>query len=288
MPLIGYARVSTEDQTPLPQSQALKSAGCAEIHEEQASGGNRARPVLARVLERIGKGDTLVVVRIDRLARSLSHLLEVIERLEAKGAFFRSLTDPIDTSSPQGKFTLQVLGAAAEFERALIRERTKAGLASARSKGRIGGNPGLRARDPAALRKDGYMDRLNETAQDWVPHVRRLRPDMAWEDVLRIINGPLPRERHWTQSRLLRAVNAYVRDGFLPETVLGRAGRREMDDRLPAIVAAIKGADPDITLQAICTRLEAMRERTPRGRTSWQPSSVKMLLDRAERLGLLE
>ena len=126
MPLIGYARVSTEDQTPLPQSQALKSAGCVEIHEEQASGGNRARPVLARVLERIGKGDTLVVVRIDRLARSLSHLLEVIERLEAKNAFFRSLTDPIDTSSPQGKFTLQVLGAAAEFERALIRVALKA------------------------------------------------------------------------------------------------------------------------------------------------------------------
>ena len=157
---------------PLPQSQALKSAGCVEIHEEQASGGNRARPVLARVLERIGKGDTLVVVRIDRLARSLSHLLEKIERLEAKGAFFRSLMDPIDTSSPQGKFTLQVLGAAAEFERALIRERTKAGLASARSKGRVGGNPGLRAGDPAALRKvrlarqDGYMDRLNENAQD--------------------------------------------------------------------------------------------------------------------------
>lgn len=293
MPLIGYARVSTEDQSPLPQSEALKSAGCVEIHEEQASGGNRARPVLARVLERVGKGDTLVVVRIDRLARSLSHLLEVIERLEAKGAFCRSLTDPIDTSSPQGKFTLQVLGAAAEFERALIRERTKAGLASARSKGRISGNPGLRARDPAALRKvrlarqNGYMDRLNETAQDWVPHVRRLRPQMAWEDVVRIINSPLPLDRRWTQSRLLRAVNAYVRDGFLPETVLGRAGRRETDDRLPALVAAIKGADPGITLQAICTRLEAMRERTPRGRTSWQPSSVKMLLERAERLGLL-
>ncbi len=163
MPLIGYARVSTEDQTPLPQSQALESAGCAEIHEEHASGGNRARPVLGRVLERIQSGDTLVVVRIDRLARSLSHLLEVIERLEARGAFFRSIQDPIDTGSPQGKFTLQVLGAAAEFERALIRERTKAGLASARTKGRVGGNPGLRAKDPAALRKvrlarqDGYM-----------------------------------------------------------------------------------------------------------------------------------
>lgn len=293
MPLIGYARVSTEDQTPLPQAQALKAAGCAEIHEEHASGGNRARPVLARVLERIGQGDTLVVVRIDRLARSLSHLLEVIERLEARGAFFRSLTDPIDTTSPQGKFTLQVLGAAAEFERALIRERTRAGLASARTRGRVGGNPGLRARDPAALRKvrlaraEGYMERLGETAQDWVPHVRRLRPDMAWEDVLRVINAPLPQARRWTQGRLLRAVRAYVRDGFLPEAVLGRAGRRDTDDRLPAIVAAIRGADPEITLQAICDRLEAMHERTPRGRTSWQPSSVRMLLERAEKLGLL-
>ena len=249
--------------------------------------------MLARLLERIGKGDTLVVVRIDRLARSLSHLLEVIERLEAKGAFFRSLEDPIDTASPQGKFTLQVLGAAAEFERALIRERTKAGLASARTKGRVGGNPGLRAKDPAALRKvrlaraDGYIERLGETAQDWVPHVRRLRPDMAWEDVLRIVNGALPLDRQWTQSRLLRAVNAYVRNGFLPELVKRRAGQREKDDRLPAIVAAIKGADPGITLQAICSRLESMRERTPRGRTSWQPSSVKMLLERARKLGLL-
>lgn len=293
MSLIGYARVSTEDQTPLPQSEALKSAGCAEIHQEQASGGNRGRPVLARVLKRIGKGDTLVVVRIDRLARSLSHLLEVIERLEAKGAFFRSLQDPIDTASPQGKFTLQVLGAAAEFERALIRERTKAGLASARTKGRVGGNPGLRARDPAALRKvrlaraNSYMERLGQTAQDWVPHVRRLRPEMPWEDVLRIVNAPLPQDRRWTQARLLRAVNAYVRDNFLPETVLGRASRRDADDRLPAIVAAIRGADPDITLQAICDRLEAMRERTPRGRSSWQPSSVRMLLERAQRQGLL-
>lgn len=197
----------------MPQSQALKSAGFAEIFEEQASGDNRARPVLARVLERIGKGDTLVVVRIDRLARSLSQLSEIIERLEAKGAFFRSLEDPIDTASPQGKFTLQVLDAAAEFERVLIRERTKAGLATARIKGRIGGNPGLRAKDAAALRKvrlarqDGFMARLNETAQDWVPQVRRLGPDMAWEDVVRIVHGPVTPDAHWTQPRLVRAVN---------------------------------------------------------------------------------
>ncbi len=293
MPLIGYARVSTEDQTPLPQSQALKSAGCVEIHEEQASGGNRARPVLARVLERIGKGDTLVVVRIDRLARSLSHLLEVIERLEAKGAFFRSLMDPIDTSSPQGKFTLQVLGAAAEFERALIRERTKAGLASAKTKGRVGGNPGLRARDPAALRKGaaGAAGRLHGTPERdgaglGAPCATPAARHGLGRRAAHRQRPPAPRAP-MDAKPLLRAVNAYVRDGFLPPTVLDRAGRRETDDRLPAIVAAIKGADPDITLQAICTRLEAMRERTPRGRTSWQPSSVKMLLERAERLGLL-
>ena len=157
MPLIGYARVSTEDQTALPQVQELRSAGCMEIVEEQASGGSGTRPVLARVLDQLPPGDTLVVVRIDRLARSLSHLLEIMERLEVKGAHFRSLQDPIDTASPQGKFTLQVLGAAAEFERALIRERTKAGLERARRRGVRLGRPrvGLDLDRLVALRAEG-------------------------------------------------------------------------------------------------------------------------------------
>jgi DNA invertase Pin-like site-specific DNA recombinase len=294
MPLIGYARVSTEDQTSLPQVQELCAAGCTEILEEQASGGSRTRPILARLMDQLRSGDTLVVVRIDRLARSLSHLLEVIERLEAKGAHFRSLQDPIDTASPQGKFTLQVLGAAAEFERALIRERTKAGLRSARAEGRIGGNPGLKARDAGAIRKaraarmESHFQKLNASAEQWVPEVRRLRPDMPWEDVLRVVNSGLPKASlPWTQARLIRATKTFVKEGQLPEAILGRAVRASKDDRLPAIIAAIKGVDPEITLQAICDRLENMRERTPRGRTKWQPSSVKMLLERADRLGLL-
>jgi DNA invertase Pin-like site-specific DNA recombinase len=294
MPLIGYARVSTEDQAPLPQSRELEAAGCAVIHEEQASGGKRARPVLTRLLDRIGKGDTLVVVRIDRLARSLSHLLEVIERLEAKGVFFRSLQDPIDTASPQGKFTLQVLGAAAEFERALIRERTKAGLVSARFQGRVGGNPGLRTGDPAAIAKtraarvESHFRKLNESAVQWAQAVGRLRPDMPWEDVVRIVNANLPQEAaRWSVPRLIRATRTFVREGLLPPTVLGRAPRAPSDDRLPAIVAAFRGADPQITLQAICDRLEAMRERTPRGSAKWQPSSVRKLLERADKLGLI-
>lgn len=294
MALIGYARVSTDDQTLHSQRDALKAAGCGEIHEEQASGGDRRRPVLARVLDRLGKGDSLVVVRIDRLARSLAHLLEVMAEIEAKGAHFRSLEDPIHTERSQDKFALQVLGAAAELERALIRERTKAGLASARLRGRVGGNPGLKTGDRLALRKlalareEAYLRRLGDSATQWVPHVRRLRPDMPWQDVVRVINAQLhPLAPKWTQARLVRAVKTYVENGFLPDTILERSQRAPQDDRLPAIVAALKGADPEMTLQAICQRLEAMRERTPRGQAKWYPSSAKMLVDRAKRLGLL-
>ena len=186
---------------------------------------------------------------------------------------------------------MQVLGAAAEFEWALIRERVMAGLASAREQGRVGENPGLRRRDPPTLctlqraREDRYFDRLNLTAHHWVPKVRQLRPDMPWEDVLRIINSSLSENDQWTHGRLLRAVRCYVRNGLLENTVLDRAPRQMTDDRLPAIVATLRNADPHITLQAICERLEAMRERTPRGQPKWHPSSVKMILNQSERLG---
>ena len=131
--LIGYARVSTEDQVHDAQLIELKAAGCHEISEEHGSGASRARPVLAKLLREIDGGDILVVVRLDRLARSVSHLLAVIEQLEEKGAHFRSLHDPIDTSTPQGMFSLQVLGAVAQLERALISERTKAGIRAAQA-----------------------------------------------------------------------------------------------------------------------------------------------------------
>src|SRR3954462_15655696 len=151
--LVGYAHVSTDEQCTDPQLDELLASGCATLLEEHASGADRGRPVLARLLREIQPGETLVVVRLDRLARSVSHLLAVIEQLEAKGAHFRSLRDPIDTSTPQGMFSLQVLGAVAQLERALIAERTKAGLKAARSRGRVGGNPGLRAGNPEAVRK---------------------------------------------------------------------------------------------------------------------------------------
>ena len=298
MALIGYARVSTDAQDTAAQERALKAAGCDRVHLEQASGGDRTRPVLRGVLRDLRPGDTLVVVRLDRLARSLGHLLEVIEGLEARGAHFRSLSDPVDTASPQGKFTLQVLGAAAELERALIRERTKAGLEAARAQGRVGGNPGLRLGDPvarakiAAARKTAYLDRLIESAPAWVPLVRRMRPDTAWEDIARALNARAQTsadpQTAWTVTRLRRAAGTMVREGLLEASVMGRAAPRAPDDRVLAIVAGIKGADPGMTLQGIANRLEAMRERTPRGALKWQVSSVKMVLDRAQASGMLE
>jgi DNA invertase Pin-like site-specific DNA recombinase len=132
-------------------SRSCASQGCTEIFEEKASGTSRARPEPARLLNRLRAGDTLVVVRIDGLARSLSHLLSVIERVREAGGHFRSLVDPIDTAGPSGMLVLQIMGAIAQFERALIIERTTAGLAAAHAQGRVGGNPALRSRDPAVL-----------------------------------------------------------------------------------------------------------------------------------------
>ena len=294
MSLIGYARVSTDLQDTAAQWRELKAAGCIEIREEFASGAARARPVLAKLVANLGRGDVLVVVRIDRLARSLSHLLEVIETLEAKGAHFRSLGDPIDTTSPQGKFTLQILGATAEFERALIRERTLAGLASAREKGRVGGNPGLRDRNPEAIAKvsrardRSYFGKLNDAAQHWLPAVRQFRPRLPWEDVVRIINSRHPQAKPWTVERLRRAAGRFVKDGLLDRSVLDRASPAQKDDRILAIIAGIRGSAPDMTLKQIAARLEAMREPTPRGRSKWATSSVAHLLERARQAGFLE
>ena len=304
--LVGYARVSTEEQGTDPQCDELRAAGCATILEERASGADRGRPVLARLLQGIRPGDTLVVVRLDRLARSVGHLLAVIEQLEARGAHFRSLRDPIDTSTPQGMFSLQVLGAVAQLERALIAERTKAGLHAARARGRIGGNPGLRAGDPAAIRKlragrdAKHLDGMLAQLDAWLPTVRRMRPDQPWGDVVRVLNhgqqaspakpevgaSARPQACAWTVERLRRTVQRLAREGIVEAGLLGRARRQGGDDRLVRLVAGIKAAAPDRTLQQIATQLETMRERTPRDGTRWHPSSVKHLLGRAEQLGL--
>ena len=137
--LIGYVRVSTNDQNTDLQRNALNCAGCERIFEDKISGTKSDRPGLKKLLRTLSAGDTLVVWKLDRLGRSMRHLVTLIEELRQRGVNFRSLTDSIDTSTPMGRFFFHVMGALAEMERELIVARTMAGLAAARAKGRVGG-----------------------------------------------------------------------------------------------------------------------------------------------------
>jgi DNA invertase Pin-like site-specific DNA recombinase len=149
--LVGYARVSTQEQDAELQRVALREAGCERIFEETASGAQRDRPQLAAALEYMREGDTLVVWKLDRLARSLKQLIETVERMDEAGVGFKSITESIDTTTPGGRLIFHIFGALAEFERSMIRERTMAGLATARSKGRIGGRPKALSDDDLAM-----------------------------------------------------------------------------------------------------------------------------------------
>ncbi len=145
----GYARVSTQDQTLDLQRDALKAAGCVRIFTDTMSGAKAERPGLAAAFDHLRAGDTLVVWRLDRLGRTLKDLLDLVARLQRDGIAFKSLTEQLDTTTPTGTLIFHIFGALAEFERALIRERTQAGLAAARARGRNGGRPkALRGKDP--------------------------------------------------------------------------------------------------------------------------------------------
>lgn len=150
---VGYARVSTRDQDRALQLDALQAAGCERVFEETASGAQRDRPQLAAALDYVRAGDVLTVWKLDRLARSMKQLIETAETLEQRGIGLRSLTEQIDTTTPGGKLVFHVFGALAEFERSIIAERSRAGLAAARARGRIGGRrPALSPSDLAAAK----------------------------------------------------------------------------------------------------------------------------------------
>ncbi|PTU64075.1 resolvase [Chromobacterium sp. Panama] len=151
--ILGYARVSTRDQNVALQVDALRVAGCAKVVTEVANGAKTDRPILNRLLDDAREGDTVVIWKLDRLGRSLAHLVATVNTLSARGIGLKSLNDPIDTTTPQGRcLVFNMFAALAEFERDLIRERTKAGLTAARARGRKGGRPkGLPARTSALV-----------------------------------------------------------------------------------------------------------------------------------------
>ncbi|MEL7425664.1 MAG: recombinase family protein [Bacteroidota bacterium] len=137
----GYARVSTKEQNLSMQLDALQKEGCGRVFEEKMSGAKADRPELQRLLDQLREGDVIVIWKLDRLGRSLRDLVNLVNEIQAKGAGLKSLHDSIDTSTPHGKLTFHLFAALAEFERDIISERTKAGLAAARARGRKGGRP---------------------------------------------------------------------------------------------------------------------------------------------------
>ena len=156
--LIGYARVSTHEQTLALQRDALQQAGCDKIFTDTASGSIADRKGLEEAISQLRPGDALIVWRLDRLGRSLRHLIETITALHVQGIGFKSLTEQIDTTTSGGKLIFHIFGALAEFERDIIRERTQAGLQAARARGRQGGRPKL----PSTARKVALAKKLYE------------------------------------------------------------------------------------------------------------------------------
>lgn len=291
MAVVGYARVSTLEQNLETQLAELKAAGCDIIHEEKASGGKADRPVLKKVLNQLQKGDTLVVARLDRLARSLVHLLDTVTKLQARGIGFRSIRDPVDTTTPHGVFQMQIMGAMAELERRLIRERTLAGLANARAKGRVGGNPKLRteegSREAAERLRQAYIARITADAGTWLPIVTKARKKgQTWAQTTATLNASLPEYiEPWKKDTLRRAVQRFIDAGTADLTILGTGKRNcpkrpETSAALP-FVAGLLRSNPDMKLKDLAKHLEAMGMKPPRGNQTWGPSSIWAMRKRA-------
>ncbi|MFC4387949.1 recombinase family protein [Gracilibacillus marinus] len=151
--LVGYARISTQDQSLDLQKDALLQIGCKKVFTDVASGGKASRTGLEDALNFLRKEDTLVVWKLDRLGRSLKHLIDLVNDLNERGIHFKSLQESIDTSTSGGKLVFHVFGALAEFEREIIKERTKAGLSAAKARGRLGGRPKIMDEKKVAMAK---------------------------------------------------------------------------------------------------------------------------------------
>ena len=167
--IIGYARVSTDEQSLDSQTDALSEAGAEKVFSDRVSGSKRARPELDRMLEQLRDGVVVTVTKYDRLARSLKDLLEIVETIRGRGAGFRSLAEDIDTTTPAGRLVFHVFASIAQFERERISERTKEGLASARRRGRIGGRP------PAlSVAQKDEVRRMRDEEHRSIPEIARL------------------------------------------------------------------------------------------------------------------
>ena len=293
MATIGYARVSTGGQRAETQVAALRAAGCTIIHEEVASGANKGRPVLAKILKAIQPDDILLVVRLDRLARSLAHLLETIEHIGKRKAHVRSLNDPVDTTTPQGVFAVQIMGAVAELERGLAVERTKEGLAAARRRGRIGGNRKAKY-DPEHVRarEEREREKYIEAASphELIPIIQRMRaeaPRHSWADVAVAINAAFPEREPWNRERLTRLAKYLVKRGSLDQALMKPLRKAPPETPAMRMIVAMCRKEPTITLLELARRIEHVGLPTPRRGAKWHVSTVAYMRKLAVERGYL-
>ena len=189
--LIGYARVSTEDQNLDLQRDALHKSGCEQIFTDQISGTKARRPGLEEALSHLRSGDTLVVWRLDRLGRSLTHLIATVTALQERGVGFKSLTESIDTTTSGGRLVFNIFASLAEFEREIIRERTNAGLSAARARGRNGGRPKKLSRKQIQVLQDLAADKKHSVREICslfgirrTAFYRYVKPEQSGDDLL--------------------------------------------------------------------------------------------------------
>lgn len=282
--LVGYARVSTGQQTTNPQIDALDAIGCISIFQDVASGADTGRPELKRCLSSLVRGDTLVVARFDRLGRSVVHLNQTVQDLKARGVFFRSLAVSFDTSTPEGELIMVVLSGIAQFERQLIRSRTMAGQEAARRRGAVFGNPRMIARDPVTIGTmkanlaETYLARARAEAAPWRNLVQLYRPELTWKQVLKIIN-----ERHYKDRRQLRLdtfrrhVQRLVDAGDLPHSVLQTATSPK-NDTARIVAHRMLAEDPSLSLRALGQRMDESGISPPHA-AKWSAQTVKRLID---------
>jgi len=278
---IGYARVSTDDLHGKAQKAALHAVPCDLIFFEQESGANRERPELARALKELRNGDTLVVARLERLGRSLIHLLQIMEDLEARGIAFRSLAEGFDMRTDEGQLMMQQLGSFAEFERKRI-----TGIAAAKKRGVVFGNPRLKAGDKETIRKivlardETHVTQLIDSMDTFIPTVLALRPATPWPKVAEAASRATGVT--WTVERLTRSVRRLVGEGMVDRKVLGKAPRprRRRSEELAVLVQGLALTNPGLSLRGIGGQLEAMRIRTPAGKPTWTAASVAHLMNK--------
>jgi DNA invertase Pin-like site-specific DNA recombinase len=281
---IGYARVSTDDLHGKAQKAALQAVPCELIFFEQESGANRERPELARALKELRTGDTLVVARLERLGRSLIHLLQIMEDLEAREIAFRSLAEGFDKRTDEGQLMMQQLGSFAEFERKRITARINSGIAAAKKRGVVFGNPLLKAGDKETIKKIirardvTHVTQLIDTMGTFIPTVRELRPVTPWPKVADAVSRATGVT--WTVERLTRSVRRLVGEGMVDRKVLGRAPRprRRRSEELALLVQGLALTNPELSLRSICSQLEVMKVRTPAGKLTWSAASVAHLM----------